>query len=51
MLKEFETELEGLKVSRSAIQLPLDKALPVAFIKRLIKFRKEECDLVPEKKP
>ncbi|MCD2421733.1 DUF1801 domain-containing protein [Niabella pedocola] len=44
LLKEFETELEGLKVSRSAIQLPSDKPLPTTFIKRLITFRKKECE-------
>ncbi|MBZ4191836.1 iron chaperone [Niabella beijingensis] len=44
LLKEFETDLKGLQVSKSAIQLPADKPLPAAFVKRLIKFREKECD-------
>ena len=42
LLKEFETDLKGLKVTKSAIQLPNDKPLPLAFIKKLLKFRKKE---------
>lgn len=42
MLKEFETELKGMKVSKSAIQLPHDKPLPTDLIKRILKFRKAE---------
>ena len=42
LLKEFEKELEGLKVSRSAIQFQNDKPLPVGFIQKLVKFRKKE---------
>lgn len=41
-LKEFETELKGYKVSKSAIQFPNDKPLPLPFIKSLLKFRKGE---------
>lgn len=44
LLKEFEKELAGLNVSKAAIQLPHNKELPVAFIERLVKFRKEEID-------
>lgn len=44
LLKEFEADLEGLKVSRSAIQLPSDKPIPAAFVTRLVKFRKRECE-------
>lgn len=42
LLKEFETELKGLKVSRSAIQLPNDQPLPMKLIKRIVTFRKKE---------
>lgn len=42
LLKKFKTELKGLKVTKSAIQLPSDKPLPVDFIKRLVEFRKQE---------
>lgn len=40
MLKEFDEDLKGMKVSKSAIQLPHDKALPLDLIKRILKFRK-----------
>ncbi|UII33165.1 DUF1801 domain-containing protein [Fulvivirga ulvae] len=42
MLKEFEAELKDYKVSKSAIQLPLDKPLPIDLIKRILQFRKKE---------
>lgn len=41
-LKTFATELEGLKVSKSVIQFPNNDPLPLSFIKRTVKFRKEE---------
>lgn len=41
-LSTFADELKGLKVSKSVIQFPLDKPLPVDFIKRILLFRKEE---------
>jgi uncharacterized protein YdhG (YjbR/CyaY superfamily) len=44
LLREFETELSGLKVSRSAIQFPHDKPLSTDLIERILKFRKEEID-------
>jgi uncharacterized protein YdhG (YjbR/CyaY superfamily) len=43
-LTAFAKELKGYKVSKSVIQFPLDKPLPVEFIERLLKFRKEETD-------
>lgn len=42
MLKEFEVDLKEMKVSKSAIQLPHDKDLPLDLIKRILKFRKKE---------
>jgi uncharacterized protein YdhG (YjbR/CyaY superfamily) len=42
LLKEFAADLKGMKVSKSAIQLPLDKALPIDLIKRILVFRKKE---------
>lgn len=44
LLNEFATELSGLKVSKSAIQLPHDQPLPLKFIEKLLKFRKKEVD-------
>jgi uncharacterized protein YdhG (YjbR/CyaY superfamily) len=42
LLKEFETDLKGLKVSKSAIQFPHDKPLPTELIQRILEFRKAE---------
>lgn len=42
LLTEFAEELKGLKVSKSVIQFPLDKPLPLDFLERLLKFRKAE---------
>lgn len=44
MLKEFADDLKGMKVSKSAIQLPHDKPLPADLIKRILKFRKAEFE-------
>jgi len=44
-LTEFAEELKGLKVSKSVIQFPLDKPLPLDFIERILKFRKEETEV------
>lgn len=41
-LKEFETDLRGLKVSKSVIQFPNDQPLPLPLIKKMIAFRKKE---------
>ncbi|HOZ84781.1 MAG TPA: DUF1801 domain-containing protein [Niabella sp.] len=38
----FATELEEYKTSKAVIQFPNDKTLPVAFIKKIIAFRKKE---------
>jgi len=42
MLKEFDKDLKGMKVSKSAIQFPHDKPLPTDLIKRILNFRKTE---------
>lgn len=46
LLTEFKKDLESLSVSKSAIQLPHNKELPVDFIERLLKFRKQEIEKV-----
>lgn len=40
--EHFKADLAGYKTSKSAIQIPMDKPLPEALIKRIISFRKEE---------
>ncbi len=42
LLDEFETELKAFKVTKSAIQLPDNKPLPLELIKRIVEFRKKE---------
>jgi uncharacterized protein YdhG (YjbR/CyaY superfamily) len=44
LLKEFEVDLKGLKVSKSVIQFPHDKPLPKDLIKRILMFRKVEVE-------
>lgn len=43
-LNEFESELEGLKVSKSAIQFPHNREIPLDLIERMLKFRKAEIE-------
>lgn len=38
----FKDELSAYKTSKGAIQFPLDKALPIALIKKIVKFRLNE---------
>lgn len=41
-LLHFKDELNAYKTSKGAIQFPLDKALPVALIRKMVKFRVEQ---------
>lgn len=38
----YKDELSAYKTSKGAVQLPLDKALPIALIKKIVKFRLNE---------
>lgn len=38
----FKTDLKGYKTSKAVIQLPMDKPLPEALIRRIVDFRKKE---------
>jgi uncharacterized protein YdhG (YjbR/CyaY superfamily) len=44
LLKAFDADLYTLKVSKSVIQFPHDKPLPLDLIKRIIEFRKKEFE-------
>lgn len=47
----FKDELSVYKVSKSAIQLPLDKPIPTQLIKKMTQFRvKENEELADQKK-
>lgn len=41
----FQEDLKAYKTSKGAIQFPLDKPLPTALIRKLVKFRLKENDL------
>ena len=49
LLKEFEADLTGIKVSKSAIQFPHDMPLPLGLIERILKFRIVERDMMTRK--
>ncbi|WP_353185245.1 DUF1801 domain-containing protein [Parapedobacter lycopersici] len=40
--EHFKTDLAGFKTSKSVIQIPTDKPLPEALIRKIIGFRKKE---------
>jgi uncharacterized protein YdhG (YjbR/CyaY superfamily) len=41
-IKAFQQELVGYKTSKGAVQFPMDKPLPIALIKKMVKFRVAE---------
>jgi uncharacterized protein YdhG (YjbR/CyaY superfamily) len=48
----FKDELTKYKTSKGAIQFPLDKKLPLALIKKIVKFRLADVkSKTPSKKP
>lgn len=44
LLQEFKEDLKEMKVSKSAIQLPLNKPLPIDLIDQILQFRKKEYE-------
>ena len=49
-LEHFKVDLEGYKVSKSVIQIPMAQPLPEELIKRIVAFRKKENEVVRDKK-
>ena len=39
VIEEHKSELEGYETTKSTVRLPLDKPLPIALIKKLVKAR------------
>ena len=46
VLQQYKTELEGFKTSKGTVQFSLDKPLPTALIKKLVKARLESSGYV-----
>ena len=44
-VKYFNKELMGYKTSKGAVQLPLDKPVPTALLKKIIQFRVKEVSV------
>ena len=42
IIVEFQSELKGYTTSKGTVQFPLDKALPLALIKKMVKARVEQ---------
>lgn len=50
-LKAFEAEISKYKNSKGAVQFPIDKALPLSLITKIVKFRvKENLEKINSKK-
>jgi len=43
VIESFKNELQGFSVSKGTIQFPVDKPLPIALIKKIVKFRVAEA--------
>lgn len=44
VIEAFREELKGFSISKGTIQFPIDKPLPTALIKRIVKARVAEAD-------
>ncbi len=50
VVEEHSKDLEGYETTKSAVHLPLDKKIPVALVKKLVKARASMNDAKPEGK-
>jgi uncharacterized protein YdhG (YjbR/CyaY superfamily) len=44
VIEAFKQELKGLTTSKGTIQFPIDKPLPIAIVKKLVKARVRQID-------
>jgi uncharacterized protein YdhG (YjbR/CyaY superfamily) len=44
VIEQFKDELEGYAISKGTVQFPIDKPLPTALIKKLVKARLEQSE-------
>ncbi len=44
VIKTFDAELKGFSTSKGTVHFPLDKPLPIALIKRMVKLRVAESE-------
>jgi uncharacterized protein YdhG (YjbR/CyaY superfamily) len=51
IVKEFKRELEGFETARGSVRFPLDKPLPAALIKKLLKARMKRNEDKKKKSP
>lgn len=42
-IERFKDELSGFKSAKGSVQFPLDSPMPYVLIKRIVKFRVDEC--------
>ena len=49
-IKVFKNELKDYKTSKGTIQFPLDKPLPLALVKKIVKYKVNENMLKAQKK-
>ncbi len=50
ILDQFEDELTRFRTAKGTVQFPLDKALPVPLIKKLVKARLQQSGYKPAKR-
>ena len=52
VIQEHKKEFEGYVTTKSSVHLPLDRKIPVALVKKLVKARldKNEAETIPRRR-